>query len=302
MRKNIKEITRVNEILEEGLYVSRVTISGTKDKYLPEKYYVGISDLILMIKYFSGLGYKPKRVREEIINLWVNYDEFVDYKVLDKYIRKVRATKDYALHEVEPIKVSRECIDYFANLINFDYDTRTINGRTFTGTTALTRPITKSVVKLMFTLYIWSQIQKQFGVENYKSVYIKNCNRRMFKTANTKPRFNWRDIGAISDSGLGDIQWSLDSKHVWYIDYTPEFEEGDLEVDIDNIGIWFEGQVGWKNEREKETYYYCSVCGKKMKTSRKNQVCEKCKKKINREKSKERMRKMRAKNKIKGED
>ena len=164
--------------------------------------------------------------------------------------------------------------------------------------------MSQSVIKVMFVFFIWTLVQKQFGKENWKTVDYTRESRRLLKAANAKPRFKIEYMGAVLDTGTADLYFSYTRILHLYIDKTPDFPEGDLEVDLDNIGIWFEKHVGWQNEREKPTYYYCSVCGKKMKTSRKNQVCPSCKKKINREKSKERMKAWRAKKKeeMKDED
>lgn len=294
MRKVFNEMSRVEEILENGLELGRTYPSIARDKYNGKVFFTGTGDLYLVIKYFSGLGYKPKKIAEEIKKLIPYYDEY-DWELnnfIDKSIRKIRATKNYELHEVKPIKVSRECLDYFVNLQNAPYreDTK------------LRREMSQTVIKIMFVFYVWTLVQKQFGKENWRVVDYTKEKRRLLKAANARPKFELGLLGAVEDTGTAELYFSYTRIYHTYTDKTPDFEEGDLEVDLDRIGEWFEEQVGWKNEREKPTYYFCSVCGKKMKTSRKNQVCNSCKKKINREKSKERMKAWRAKKKEEAKD
>ena len=296
MRKVFNEKSRVEEILENGLELGRTYPSIARDKYNGKAFFTGTGDLYLVIKYFSGLGYKPKKIAEEIKKLIPYYDEY-DWELnnfIDKSIRKIRATKNYELHEVKPIKVSRECLDYFVNLQNAPYREDT----------TLRREMSQTVIKIMFVFYIWTLVQKQFGKENWRVVDYTKEKRRLLKAANARPKFELGLLGAVEDTGTAELYFSYTRIYHTYTDKTPEFPEREFEVDLDNIGCWFEKMVGWKDERAKETYYYCSVCGKKMKTSRKNQVCPSCKKKINREKSKERMKAWRAKKKeeMKDED
>lgn len=294
MRKVFNEISRVEDILENGLELGRTYPSISRDKYNGKVFFTGTGDLYLVIKYFSRLGYKPKKIAEEIKKLIPYYDEY-DWELnnfIDRSIRKIRATKDYELHDVKPIKVSKECLDYFVNLQNAPYREDT----------NLRREMSQTVIKIMFVFYVWTLVQKQFGKENWRVVDYTRESRRLLKAANARPKFELGLLGAVEDTGTAELYFSYTRIYHTYTDKTPEFEEGDLEVDLDNIGIWFEEQVGWKNEREKETHYFCSVCGKPMKTNRKNQVCDKCKKRINREKSKKRMRKMRAKKKEEAKD
>ena len=294
MRKVFNEMSRVEEILENGLELGRTYPSIARDKYNGKVFFTGTGDLYLVIKYFSGLGYKPKKIAEEIKKLIPYYDEY-DWELnnfIDKSIRKIRNTKDYELHDVKPIKVSRECLDYFVNLQNAPYREDT----------TLRREMSQSVIKVMFVFFIWTLVQKQFGKENWRTVDYTREKRRLLKAANAKPRFKIEYMGAVLDTGTADLYFSYTRILHLYIDKTPEFEEGEYEVDLDNIGKWFEKAVGWKDERAKEEYYYCSKCGRKMKTSRKNQLCSKCKKEKNREDSKARMRKMREKRKMEEEN
>ena len=69
MRKVFNEMSRVEEILENGLELGRTYPSIARDKYNGKVFFTGTGDLYLVIKYFSGLGYKPKKIAEEIKKL-----------------------------------------------------------------------------------------------------------------------------------------------------------------------------------------------------------------------------------------
>ena len=167
--------------------------SIARDKYNGKVFFTGTCDLYLVIKYFSGLGYKPKKIAEEIKKLIPYYDEY-DWELnnfIDKSIRKIRATKNYELHEVKPIKVSRECLDYFVNLQNAPYREDT----------TLRREMSQTVIKIMFVFYVWTLVQKQFGKENWRVVDYTKEKRRLLKAANARPKFELGLLGAVEDTG-----------------------------------------------------------------------------------------------------
>lgn len=84
------------------------------DNWNPTVHYsYGLADLALLIKWFSAQGMKPKKIKEEIIKLWLNYDPLVDFDILNKMITRIRAKKDYELIEVVGVSLSSDAMQWF---------------------------------------------------------------------------------------------------------------------------------------------------------------------------------------------
>lgn len=338
MRKEYHESQKVEELMKKGVCVnvtreSQKTVCH-KDEFvgaLKDTYHAGRSDMILLIKYFFGLGLKPREVKEKVIQYWLNYRQYEDFKELNKWIAMVRRGKDYRMIDIESIKVSKEAMDWFIKMKDTTYDEWIAQGlipqnekleeKATSGKLGLTP------CKLLFTLYIWVLIQKQTK-KRFTEINMKFTRNRLKKEAHIPKSKSFRSVfqylinwGFIKDdyfiemekmrSGYYDEKpWMLkvdrqrDLKYNMYFmdfyDIVPQGEEV-IEVDFDNPRIWFEQYI---QEREREfdladieLTHKCPRCGKyfKRKTNRRDECCADCKKEKERIKNKEQYQKRKEK-------
>ena len=310
MRKEYHETQVVDDILKYGMWIdahwerkSTITNGNFRDKssYMQYTYRAGASKVRLLVKYFSGLGWKPKEIKQKISELWINYNPYVDFKYLNKTIASIRSKKDYDLVDIESVKVSQEAMDWFAQMM-------------VTDAMDWVNPIEKAKVnisdrsegelgfgscKLMFTYYIWVLIQKQFKKGNPCWINMENTKRRLVQEAHLQ---NWRKVFDLRcrliDWGLVfDPMWDTphgDPYYMSFVEIIPTGEEN-IEVDFENPRKWFEEYFKQSDYIEKKPLTNrCPMCGRffERKSHRPDECCPECKKIKERNKK----RKQRAKN------
>lgn len=182
MKKQLKEQSRVQELLKDGLvinyYVSNDCVATNSDNWNPTVHYsYGLADLALLIKWFSAQGLKPKKIKEEIIKLWYNYDPLVDYIILNKMIKRVRNVKNYELIEVNNVVVSDATMQWFRE-----------------------QNLSHEATKLLFTLFVWYKIQAQYK-EHPECICLDNAMTLLKRSANIKQ--NYKIIDLLRELYLG---------------------------------------------------------------------------------------------------
>ena len=310
MRKEYHESQKVEELMKYGFWMnahwerkSTVVNGNFRDKstYMEYTYRAGVADVRLLVKYFSGLGWKPKAIKQKISELWVNYNPYVDFKFLNRTIESIRRKKDYNLVDIESVKVSKEAMDWFAQMMATDSD-------------EWNNPLPKARVaisdrsegllgfgacKLMFVYYIWVLIQFQYKKGNPRWINMDNTKKRLLKEAhfNTYKKIE-EQYCKLYDWGLVfDPMWAScqgDPLYMSFVELVPQGEET-IEVDFENPRIWFEEYFKQSDYVEKKALTNrCPICGRffKRKSHRPDECCPECKKAKEREKK----RKQRAKN------
>lgn len=289
MKKQLKEQSRVQQLLKDGLvinyYVKNDCLATNTDSWNPTVHYsYGLAELALLIKWFSRQGLKPKKIKEEIIKLWLNYDPLVDYKILNKMIVKIRNKKDYDLVEIEKVTIGSDTMQWFRDL-----------------------ELSDEATKLFFTLYIWAKIQEQYR-EHPEKIYLDNSERRLKRSADIKQNNKIIDLlrelfqgGCIDKPFLGRRQIT-----VYIINNYNEIPTTGDEVtiqDFEHIGKFYEDYFGIKNSRhvKKPVDDICPVCGKEFvhKSRNHNELCPECKKIRDREK--DRLKKQKKRERLKKE-
>ena len=289
MKKQLKEQSRVQQLLKDGLvinyYVKNDCLATNTDSWNPTVHYsYGLAELALLIKWFSRQGLKPKKIKEEIIKLWLNYDPLVDYKILNKMIVKIRNKKDYDLVEIEKVTIGSDTMQWFRDL-----------------------ELSDEATKLFFTLYIWAKIQEQYR-EHPEKIYLDNSERRLKRSADIKQNNKIIDLlrelfqgGYIDKLFLGRRQIT-----VYIINNYNEIPTTGDEVtiqDFEHIGKFYEDYFGIKNSRHVKTPCNdpCPVCGKEFvhKSRNHNELCPECKKIRDREK--DRLKKQKKRQRLKKE-
>lgn len=167
MKKELREQSRVQALLKDGFvvdyYYKNDCLATNTDSWNPTVHYsYGLADLALLIKWFSAQGLKPKKIKEEIIKLWLNYNPLVDYDKLNKMILRIRNKKDYDLVEIEKVTIGSDTMQWFRDL-----------------------GLSDEATKLFFTMYVWAKIQEQYR-EHPEKIYLDNSERRLKRSADIK--------------------------------------------------------------------------------------------------------------------
>ena len=289
MKKELREQSRVQALLKDGFvinyYVKNDCLATNTDSWNPTIHYsYGMADLALLIKYFSGQGLKPKKIKEEIIKLWLNYNPLVDFDKLNKMILKIRKKKDYKLIEVNNIIISDETMQWFKNL-----------------------GLSHEVTKLFFTLYVWAKIQEQYK-EYPECICLDNAMRLLKRSANIKQNNKIIDLlRELYVGGYVDIP-PLGKRQITrcVINNYNEIPQGNGVTieDFDHIGEFYEDYFGLGRTRhiKKPMDDLCPVCGKEFvhKSRNHDELCPECKKIRDREK--DRLKKQRKRERLKMED
>ena len=297
MKKQLKEQSRVQQLLNDGLvinyYVSNDCLATNTDNWKPTVHYsYGLADLALLIKWFSAQGLKPKKIKEEIIKLWYNYDPLVDYDILNKMIRRVRNRKNYELIEVNNVVVSDATMQWFKE-----------------------QDLSHESVKLLFTLFVWYKIQEQYR-EHPECICLDNAMTLLKRSANIKQNYKIIDLlrelylgGYVDKPPLGKRQITVYVINNLSIipdlikDGSVPSGDGVTIEDFDHIGEFYEDYFGLSRTRhiKRPVDDVCPVCGKEFvhKSRRHDECCEDCRKEKEREK--DRLKKQRKRERLKNE-
>lgn len=294
MKKQLKEQSRVQELLKDGLvinyYVSNDCLVTNSDNWKPTVHYsYGLADLALLIKWFSAQGFKPKKIKEEIIKLWYNYDPLVDYDILNKMIKRVRNVKNYKLIEVNKVVVSDATMQWFKE-----------------------QDLSHEATKLLFTLFVWYKIQEQYR-EHPECICLDNAMTLLKRSANIKQNYKIIDLlrelylgGYVDKPPLGKRQitvYVINNLSILTMDENvPDGNDVTIE-DFDHIGEFYEDYFGLSKTRhiKRPVDDVCPVCGKEFvhKSRRHDECCEDCRKEKEREK--DRLKKQRKRERLKRE-
>ena len=288
MKKQLKEQSRVQELLKDGLvinyYVSNDCLATNTDSWNPTVHYsYGLADLALLIKWFSAQGLKPKKIKEEIIKLWYNYDPLVDFDILNKMITRIRAKKDYELIEVVGVSLSSDAMQWFRD-----------------------QDLGHEAVKLAFTFYVWAKIQEQYKKFGATTIFGDNSWTMLKRSADIKQNVKLLDVlRELFQKGYVDIPLGKLRRYVIdFYDKVPTTGEEVIISDFDHIGKFYEDYFNIKNSRhvKKPVDDVCPVCGKQFvhKSRRHDECCEDCRKEKEREK--DRLKKQRKRERLKNEE
>ena len=287
MKKQLKEQSRVQELLKDGLvinyYVSNDCLATNTDSWNPTVHYsYGLADLALLIKWFSRQGLKPKKIKEEIIKLWYNYDPLVDFDILNKMITRIRAKKDYELIEIVGVSLSSDAMQWFRD-----------------------QDLSHEAIKLAFTFYVWAKIQEQYKEFGATTIFGDNSWTMLKRSADIKQNVKLLDVlRELFQKGYVDIPMGKLRRYVIdFYDKVPTTGEEVIISDFDHIGKFYEDYFNIKNSRhvKKPVDDVCPVCGKQFvhKSRRHDECCEDCRKEKEREK--DRLKKQRKRERLKRE-
>lgn len=320
MKKNFNEITTVKEMIENGFTVSHYEaptklLCGNEDvsDVMEREYTHGLAELNLLIKYFCGMGLKPKRIKELVKDLWINYNPIYDYKLIDNMVSRIKRKKDFKLIEIEKLEIPESILDWINQLVdslNIDEIRR--------------EKVDKiEIKKTLFTLYSWYELQKLYKEKGAEYICFDNF-AKLKKASYQKQQTKCNNVCFIlKDNGVIDLEikhkiingMAKSSYYQLKLNFINEIPNNIIKgnkIEIKDLkdfkpGKLYEEYFELPDSRAKKEPLpsVCPCCGEpfERKSHRRDELCNECRKEKEREKDRLKKQKKREKlKKQKGEE
>lgn len=236
-------------ILNEKAYVERLI----REKDLGAS---PVKTIGLVARYYRSLGYKPKKIREEIEHFLLRCDPDINLVKWSNNIEKaVNRSKNKPLCEIDSIPITQNEIDTCKQA----------------GTSAYQR--------VLFSMLCLAKFH--YIASGHEGGWVNSSMRDIFSLANVKTAKKRQAfmVGKLSDTGLIQLSRRIDSTNmqITFIDIC-----GEPVLEIDELR-----DLGFKYERylygEKD-YPQCEICGKIVRrtqgANRTRRYCPSCAKEM----------------------
>ena len=255
--------------------------------------------MALLVKYWKSQGYSKKQVKEWCIDKCVkyvkNFNPIKDGPDLKKSIDKVwrdwktKGDNPSKLREIDYVEFSKEVLDWFLgledNFIITEEERKRIN-ELRAPTKVKRTPMNFNRIKVLFTLYIWSLIQKEYMAGGWNYFNLDDWYPKLKKDSDLPTSYNilnerniLEDLGFLktTEKNVDVILELFDKFDVFNIDVTDKNRIRLEGEDLYNCGYWL--------AKQKYGTFICENCGKefvKKKISKNNilKYCSKCAKEL----------------------
>ena len=171
-------------------------------------------DAKLLVKYYRNNGEKKKDIKEKIkkkCEMYIpEYNKFTMFNTVNKIVES--AWKDNTpLREIKQVEISKEILDWFLKLEKQKVSEEQLNEiKNNKPNSHVTLKFWNwNRVKMLFTLYIWALIQKNY-LDNYWMIQIERYGKQFKEDANLPSGFNilkesnnLYDLGVIAAKDRG---------------------------------------------------------------------------------------------------
>lgn len=259
MLKNLDEITKLQEILENGF--------STDWK----------NEVRILTKYLKSKGIRKCKIKEQIKEKLENeveeYNKFTMFDIVNNIIDKAWKD-DKPLRQITQITIPKATVDWFLALEGKKIPRETIDAiRAKKATKVIEKFWNWNRVKMLWTLYVWSKIQQQYS-DFWQNVaverevgYFRECAGLPEKYKVVQESNNLNDLGMVKISSKRKIE-------LLFLAQLPQ--DGDMVTisgqDMVKCGYWL--------EKQKKGSYICQKCGKEIAvtntTGRKRKYCPDC--------------------------
>lgn len=248
-------------VMNEEEY-AKMLLDGNAGVAFKERAYA----VTVVAKHYRSLGYDDKNVRAGVGRFVEKQFPDASGKSADYLInRAVAAAKKYPLFKIDEIAVTDKEMEIIRSLRSEKFKSEKLQ-------------------RLAFTLLCFSKFEASKG---RKDGWVNTDRKRVFEAAdlkNVKTERQLLYIHELCEAGYIDVSLKIGSGGIKILGIA----DGTPAVMVDNInetGYVFE-------ELEGRRFKKCCVCGKKIPvTNGRNKYCRDCATAVNREKTKERMRK-----------
>lgn len=246
-------------------------------------------DAKLLVKYYRNNGEKKKDIREKIkkkCEMYIpEYNKFTMFNTVNKIVES--AWKDKTpLREIKQVEISKEILDWFLKLEKQKVSEEQLNEiKNNKPNSHVTLKFWNwNRVKMLFTLYIWALIQKNY-LDNYWMIQIERYGKQFKEDANLPSGFNilkesnnFYDLGYIFINSYRNIDIKFREFDVFKIPITDENRIVISGDDLYKCGYWL--------EKQKMGSFTCQRCGKEFahytnnKSEKQRKYCKECKNNI----------------------
>lgn len=282
----------MTEIYDEVGYIKEVLEHGLSQRWQ--------RDAMLLSRFYKLNGKKKSEAKEIIKSKCekyvIGFNRDIQFNEVNSIAEKAWKN-DKELREIRNVEISKEVLDWFLNLENFELDDETfkyVEDRRKKYHIKIDKKIYNfNRIKLLFTLYIWYKIQCNYTEDNYAKIFPLNRNQgRIKQDASLKTSFKMMpelyllydlgDVGITSNrvKKNGTIaERKLIAKFIENnkIFLTPITNKNKIVIDGDdlyNCGYWL--------EKQKFGTFICQHCGKEFahysnsKNESKRKYCKRC--------------------------
>ena len=251
--------------------------------------------MALLVKYWKSQGYSKKQVKEWCIDKCVkyvkNFNPIKDgpdlKKSIDKVWRDWKTKRDNPskLREIDYVEFSKEVLDWFLgledNFIITDEERKRIN-ELRAPTKVKRTPMNFNRIKVLFTLYIWSLIQKEYMAGGWNYFNLDDWYPKLKKDSDLPTSYNILNERNILED-LGFLKTTEKNVDV-ILELFDKFDVFNIEVadknrirlegeDLYNCGLWL--------KKQKFDWFICEECGRvvfeiKSHLGPKRRYCKKC--------------------------
>lgn len=273
MIKIYNEMQLAKQVDNEGLWIGGHKQYSHRDgngEYHFDDYF-DTTELRIYCRYLRGLGYTYKPMLEKVKEKIHGWDKVsltsIGYKGVPTVVKNVcnhYKKGEQTMREINGIWISQEAKDFFVALYRTECEEAKRKNR----------KISKfgiNEVKILFTLYVWTQIQKQYTT-SYNYINMKGFKKKLKQDAHAtgaKTLVNWMCL--FNDSGYVEFPMGKNEAWVWKKEFG---DSQDIYLrDLENCGLYIE-QWCHSSSKLKE----CPNCGKlfECKSNNTHAVCEDC--------------------------
>ena len=234
--------------------------------------------MALLVKYWKSQGYTKKQVKEwciEKCEKYVpNFNPIKDGPKLKKSVDKVwrdwntKGDDISKLREIDYVEFPKEVLDWFLGLEdNFtitDEERKKINELRYPAKVKKT-PMTFNRIKVLFTLYIWSLIQKEYMNSGWNYFNLDDWYPKLKKDSDLPTSYNilnerniLEDLGFLetTEKNVDVILELFDKFDVFNIEVTDKNRIRLEGEDLYKCGLWL--------KKQKYNWFICEHCGKEV--------------------------------------
>lgn len=252
--------------------------------------------MTLLIKYWKSQGYSKKQVKEwsiEKCERYVpNFNTIKDGPELKKSIEKVwrdwkpKGDNPSKLREIDYVDFPKEILDWFLGLEDgfaISDEERERISELRSPAKIKRMPMNFNRIKVLFTLYIWSLIQKEYMNGGWYYFNLDDWYPKLKKDSDLPTSYNIINERNILED-LGFLKTTEKNVDV-ILEFLAKYEVFNTEItdknrvrlsgeDLYNCGLWL--------KKQKYDWFICEICGtivfekEKSMRGRPRRYCKKC--------------------------
>ena len=255
--------------------------------------------MALLVKYWKSQGYSKRQVKDWCIDKCTkyvkNFNSIKDGPDLKKSIDKVwrdwktKGENPSKLREIDYVEFPKEVLDWFLALeddfIITEEERDRIN-ELRAPTKVKKTPMNFNRIKVLFTLYVWSLIQKEYMAGGWNYFNLDDWYPKLKKDSDLPTSYNilnerniLEDLGFLktTEKNVDVILELFDKFDVFNIEVTDKNRIRLEGEDLYNCGLWL--------KKQKYDWFVCEECGnivfeKAQKMRRPRYYCKKCAEKL----------------------